>query len=228
MSLRERAILGCVGITVVVALLWFAVLAPKRHEAADLSASVTQAEEARSAAVANAVSGDAAKASYRRDYATVARLGKAVPTQTDVPSLVYQLENVARAAKVDMRAISGESPSAAAPAATPETTAPGGVAPMAVVFTLEGSYFGVRRALDAIGRLSRVKGKQVSVSGRLLTIDTIKISPGRKDLPQIKAEITAKAYVARMPALPGSAASAAVPAAPATPATTAPAAQVTP
>ena len=92
MSLRERAILGCIGMTVIVALLWFAVLAPKRHDATDLAAQVTQAEQARSDAVARAASGDAAKTGYQRDYATVARLGKAVPTQADMPSLVYQLE----------------------------------------------------------------------------------------------------------------------------------------
>jgi Tfp pilus assembly protein PilO len=224
MSLRERAIIGCVGITVVVVLLWFAVLAPKRHEATDLGARVSEAEQTRNDAVARAVAGDAAKATYRRDYATVARLGKAVPTQDDVPSLVYQVENVARAAKVDLRAIHGEPASAAAPAATPATTAPGGVAPLAVLFTLEGSYHNVRRALDALGRLSRVKGKHPAISGRLLTIDTIKISPGRKGLPQIKADLVGKAYVAAMPASLGTAAPAATASAPAI----TPAAQVTP
>ena len=228
MSLRDRTILGCAGILVVVAALWFAVLTPKRHEAADLGTRVSEAEQARDDAVARAVAGEAAKASYPRDYATVARLGKAVPTQTDVPSLVYQVENVARATNVDLRAIHGEDLAAPTPGATPATSGPAGVAPMAVLFTLEGSYFGVRRALEALARLSRVKGKQVSASGRLLTIDTIKISPGRKTLPQIKAEITGKAYVAQMPALPGAVPAAAAPAATASPLTTTPPAQVTP
>jgi len=224
MSLRERAILGCVGITVVVVLLWFAVLSPKRHEATELGARVSQAEKTRGEAIGRAVAGDGAKASYRRDYATIARLGKAVPTHDDVASLVYQVEHVARAAKVDLRAIHGEPASAAAPAATPATAAPGGVAPVAVLFTLEGSYYNVRRALDALSRLSRVKGKHPAISGRLLTIDTIKISAGRKLLPQIRAEIVGKAYVAPMPASLGSAA----PAATASTPTITPAAQVTP
>ena len=224
MSLRERAILGCIGMTVIVALLWFAVLAPKRQEATDLAAQVTQAEQARSDAVARAASGDTAKAGYQRDYATVARLGKAVPTQPDMPSLVYQLEKAARDAKVDLRALSVQTPTdaAAAPAAR---TSPG-LSPTPFTFTIEGSYFAVRRMLAALGRFARVKRKVVSVSGRLLTLETIKISPGRKLLPQIKADISAKAYVAPMPPAPGGAATAAAPLT--TPATSAPAAQVTP
>jgi Tfp pilus assembly protein PilO len=238
MSLRERTILGCLGIAVVVVALWFGVLAPKRNEATDLGARVTEAEQARADAVARAVSGEAAKASYGRDYATVARLGKAVPTQPDMPSLVYQLENAARAAKVDFRSMTvqsgvtaaapGTPPATTAPGTPPATTAPGALAPTAFTFTIEGGYLRVRRMLAAIGGFSRVKGKLVSVSGRLLTLDTVKISPGREDLPQIKAEISAKSYVAQTPALPAAPAAVAALAATATPATSTPAAQVTP
>jgi Tfp pilus assembly protein PilO len=211
--------------TVLVALLWFGALAPKRHEARDLAASVTQAETARSAASAKAVAGEAARSSYPRDYATVARLGKAVPTQADVPSLVYQLETAARAAKVDFRAMAIVSPAAAVPGATLEAAATtgAGVVPTPFTFTIEGSYFGVRRMLSALRGFSRIKDGQASVSGRLLTLDDIKISPGRMKLPQIKADISAKAYVAEMPALTpvASDTTAAL-------ATTTPASQVTP
>jgi hypothetical protein len=229
MSLRERTILGCLGIAVVVVAVWFGVLAPKRHEATDLGARVTEAEQVRDEALARAVSGEAAKATYGRDYATVARLGKAVPTQPDMPSLVYQLESAARAANVDFRSMTVQSgATAATPGAPPATTAPGALAPAAFTFTIEGGYLQVRRMLAALGRFARVKGKLVSVSGRLLTLDTVKISPGREDLPQIKAEISAKAYVAPTPALPAAPAAVAALAATTTPATSTPAAQVTP
>jgi Tfp pilus assembly protein PilO len=199
MSVRERTILGCAGMAVLVALLWFGALAPKRHQANDLGTSVSQAEQVRNDASAKAAAGEAAKSSYPRDYATVARLGKAVPTQADVPSLVYQLETAARAAKVDFRSMAIDSPAAAVPGAVAADA--GGVVPTPFTFTIEGSYFGVRRMLSALRGFSRIKGGQVSVSGRLLTLEDVKISPGRDLLPQIKADITAKAYVAEMPAL---------------------------
>ena len=50
-------------------------------------------------------SAQAARDRYDRDYATVARLGKAVPVQDDVPSLVYQLETTAHDSHVDFRRI---------------------------------------------------------------------------------------------------------------------------
>jgi len=81
-------------------------LAPKRQEAADLATRVTQAEQVRDDALARAATAERARATYDRDYATVARLGKAVPQTADVPSLVYQLETAARHTNVDFRAVS--------------------------------------------------------------------------------------------------------------------------
>ncbi len=64
--------------------------------------------------------------------------------------------------------------------------------------------------LREIGRFSRVKGTKVSVSGRLLTLDQVKLSAGRDGLPSVKADITANAYVAPIPStLPGQTAPAA-------------------
>jgi hypothetical protein len=146
-----------------------------------------------------------------------------------VPSLVFQIESAARGSKVDFRKVTVEDsaatpPGAPAPAATTATTS--GISPTPVTFTFEGSFFALQRMLREIDRFSRVKGTKVSVSGRLLTLDQVKLSAGRAGLPAVKAEITAKAYVAPVPsALPGQTAPQTT--APATP-TTAPAAQVTP
>lgn len=219
MTLRDRLLIGTVGLAAVIAALWFAVLAPKREQAADLAAQVTQAEQALGAAQDRAGKGEAAKSTYARNHATLVRLGKAVPASADVPSLVYQLESAARTAKVDFRAIGVETATAAAPGTsdTSDTSSSGGggLVPTPFSFTFEGSYFALRRLLDEVAGFSRIKGTRVSVSGRLLTIDAVRLSAGRDGLPQVKAEVTAKAYVADVPSLA------------ATPTTT-PASQVTP
>ncbi|MGH2942679.1 MAG: hypothetical protein ACRDLN_07905 [Solirubrobacteraceae bacterium] len=204
-------------------------LTPKRERASELAAQVTQAEARRDTANEKALVAERAKARYADAYATVARLGKAVPPKADVPSLVFQLESAARAAKVDFRKVTVESTQPVAPgdatAATTTTSTTSGISPTPFQFTFEGSFFGLNRMLREIGRFSRVKGQKVSVSGRLLTLDQVKLSAGRDGLPNVKAEITANAYVAPIPAaLPGQAA----PPAAATTPTTAPASQVTP
>jgi len=95
MKSRDRTVLCILGLAGLAAALWFLALAPKRQEASDLAAKVTQAEARRDGANAKAAVAEQARATYRRDYAIVARLGKATPPSADVASLVYQLESAA-------------------------------------------------------------------------------------------------------------------------------------
>jgi hypothetical protein len=222
MTTRDRFALGIVVATAVAAL-WFVAVAPKRREAADLGAQVAQAQARRDAAGAGAATVEQARATYRKDYATVARLGKAVPPQSDVASLVFQLEAAARAAKVDFRSVTVESPPTTAPgsgdtpakasldagtatgsgsgtaAQAPAATAD--VEPRPFTFAFEGDFVGLRRLLAAIDRFARVHDGTLAVSGRLLTVDSVVMTAGRGGLPNVKADVVAKAYVAPLPAV---------------------------
>jgi hypothetical protein len=219
MSTRDRVALSAVIVTAAVAAAWLLAIAPKREEAAGLGTQVAQAQARRDTAAGGA-SADQIRATYRKDYATIARLGKAVPPRADVASLVFQLEAAALAAKVDFRSVTVEdatkaAPSASGPAsgdAAAKAPAPGAAAPAAssdiepqpFTFSFEGKFAGLRRLLAAIDRFSRVDGGTLSVSGRLLTVDSVVMTAGRGGLPNVKADITAKAYVADIPAaLPG-------------------------
>jgi Tfp pilus assembly protein PilO len=224
MKPRDRLVLAIVGVAALAAAFWFVELGPKRERADALAVQVTQAVARRDAATAKVVRAEHAKADYAADYATVARLGKAVPPQADVPSLVFQIESAARGSKVDFRKVTVEDTPATAPGA-PAATSTSGITSTPVTFTFEGSFFSLQRMLREIDRFSRVKGSKVSVSGRLLTLDQVKLSAGRAGLPNVKAEITANAYVAPSPsALPGQTAATTAP----TTSTTAPATQVPP
>ena len=85
---------------------------------------VTQERARLDQATAGLAAAEAAKARYGDDYATVARLGKAVTEQDDVASLVYQIESVAKANKIDFRSIKLESAGAAAAAPQPAAQPP--------------------------------------------------------------------------------------------------------
>jgi hypothetical protein len=211
MTDRNRLLLGVIATVAALAAVWIYALAPKREEAAKLATSIAQAEQVRDSALARAAEADRARAGYDRDYSTVARLGKAVPQNADVPSLVYQLETAARRAKVDFRAVSvlDTTPAPiAAPgttSATTTTTAGGGIEPAPFSFKFEGDFFGLQKLLARIDKFSRIKGTQVSVNGRLLTIDGVTLNPARGGLPRIQGIVTARAYVAELPdVLPGS------------------------
>ena len=75
---------------------WFLALAPKRNEAKVAGEELVKQEKKRDQAVSQAARLDAAKASFTRDYRDVVRLGKAIPSTVDMPSLIVQLDQAAR------------------------------------------------------------------------------------------------------------------------------------
>ncbi len=125
MTARDRNILfGVVGLAIAAAF-WFLALAPQRDEAATLKTSIAEARTELDTARQGALEAEKAREAYDSDYATVARLGKAVPADDDVPSLVFQLESAAQDAGVDFRSIRLEASGGPAPVqvATPAQNA---------------------------------------------------------------------------------------------------------
>lgn len=121
MTTRDRTVVMVLVIVAVMAGFWFAILAPKREDANALAGKIATAKTQLQAAQASVQAGLAAERGYASDYATVARLGKAVPAIDDVPSLVYQLQAAATGSKVgfDSIILSGAGTPAPAVAATP-------------------------------------------------------------------------------------------------------------
>jgi len=107
---------------------WFLVLGPRREEASKLSDKVATEQKRLQDAQQTVASGQAAKQAYPRNYATVARLGEAVPADSQVPSLVVQVNAAARATDVDFRALKLTAGSGGTPP-TPPPAPSGGSSP---------------------------------------------------------------------------------------------------
>ena len=93
---RDKKIVLALVPLILIAAYWFLLLTPKRHEAAKLTDQVTQAQSARDDAMQKANQLEAAKNQFPTQYAMMVRLGKAVPTSVDMPSLLVQLDEAAR------------------------------------------------------------------------------------------------------------------------------------
>lgn len=119
MTTRDRTVLMVFAAIALLAATWFLALAPKRQQAQALNLKVAEQTTRLEAAKMSATSAAAARERYARDYATVARLGKAVPVDDEVPSLVYQLETAAAKTKVDFRTMKLEASKNAPPPAAP-------------------------------------------------------------------------------------------------------------
>ena len=128
MTTRDRIALTVVIAAVLVGGFWFLVLGPQRSKASKLGSQLNKEQQRLTAAQSDAAQSRAARTDYARNYATVARLGKAVPSSDDVPSLVYQLSSTAQATGVDFRTIklqNASSGAAAAPASATPAPSPG-------------------------------------------------------------------------------------------------------
>jgi hypothetical protein len=256
MTKRDRIVVGVLACLAVIAGFWFLGLKPKRAEADAASARAAAAQIKLQTATAALATATSARASFEADYATIARLGKAVPDDDDAASVVYQITAAARRAGIDFRSLtvggssgastattpvqstsdssssssSSSSSATGATAATPQpTTLPPGVVAgtdgmnrLPFTFVFDGDYFSLTKLLDLLHSFTTVKGDTVTVRGRLLTVEGVTLGQSRKGFPDIKATITATAYLSSEPiTLPGGAtAPAQTPASP--PTTTAP------
>jgi hypothetical protein len=103
---------------------WFLALAPRFDRASELGEQVESAQVRRDQAESNAAAALAARGAYPANYATVARLGKAVPVDDEIPSLLYQLDSAAKATGNDFRVIKLTGGGAASATPTPAAAAP--------------------------------------------------------------------------------------------------------
>jgi Tfp pilus assembly protein PilO len=198
MTPRDR--LGLIGLVVagLLVAVWFLAVAPERQKAAALDAQVSTASTALQAANASLASARAAEAQYPAAYASIVSLGKAVPATEEVPSLLYQLAHVADAKDVSFGSITNGSSGSATSAAA----APAGFSQLPFSLTFTGSYdhlYSLFQALDDAAVQTASGGLQIS--GRLLTIDSVKLSPagtsanGTSGSEEVSGTIGATAYV---------------------------------
>lgn len=121
---RDKKILSLLIPVALIAAYWFLVLSPKKEESAAIQEQLSQAQTEQQTAESAAAAVAGAKSNFAADYTTVIRLGKAVPSTVDMPSLLVQLDRAARGTGIDFDKIqTGERTAAPVAAAAPATGA---------------------------------------------------------------------------------------------------------
>jgi hypothetical protein len=92
---RDQKMLVAIVPILLIAAYLFLVLAPKRDEASKAADELSKQEQRRDAAQAKVDGASQAKTSFRDDYTEIVRVGKAIPAQVDMPSLLVQLDRAA-------------------------------------------------------------------------------------------------------------------------------------
>lgn len=202
MTRRNSMLLAVVAVAAVAGAYWFLLLAPKRELATSLASQITLKETELQTAQAEEAKNLRARASYRSNYATVARLGKAVPGDDDVRSLMVQIDGAAGSSHVDFRSISvGGSSGAAVPADPNAAVGPpgsivgtAGFSTMPFSLAFRGSYFNLGSFFQRMDRFVAVNDRGIDVTGRLVVLNGITLEPDGA-FPNIKAQISATTYL---------------------------------
>lgn len=192
MTARDRMVLIVLGGLAVLAAVWLLAVSPERERAAKLATEVSTAQAQLATAESQVADASAAQAQYQTAYASIVRLGKAVPAGEEVPSLIYQLEQASNQKSVEFASITagagaagaaGTSGTASGAAASPSTaagasaTASAGFTQMPFTFVFNGDFFGLYNLFQQLNRFTlRTTSGGLRVSGRLLTIQGVKLA----------------------------------------------------
>jgi Tfp pilus assembly protein PilO len=105
MKTSDRKILYGLAAVVVLAGFWFLILSPKRGELGELDSKVAAAQAATTQNEQLAALAEQSKESYKADYQEMVVLGKAVPGDDDVSSLLEQVNGLAERSDVEFNSL---------------------------------------------------------------------------------------------------------------------------
>lgn len=193
MSSNNRAIVAVAVLCALAIAFWMMLLSPKRDEAKKLDAQVMQLKSSLAQHQAEVAEAEAARKEFPTEYQKLVVVGKAVPGDDEIASLLVQLNHIADRTggtfsniKLTAGSGEGEAPAAppageAAPASPTEVAAsllplgatigPAGLAVMPYDVTFDGQFFQVADFIAGLDSLVKTKAGTVRVDGRLVTID---------------------------------------------------------
>jgi Tfp pilus assembly protein PilO len=177
---RAQAVLGAMvaGALLLAVMGWMFVVSPKRSHAADLKDKIALAREQL-----------AAQRSHQSPEsgltpAEVGQLELAMPDGNEMPTLVRQLDWLARRAGVTLESVTP----------SPES---GGSAYKAIPLNVvvDGKFFRISSFLALVRKQVRVHDGTVRGSGRLFDVQAIDLQQSTTPRPNVRATLTMQAYV---------------------------------
>jgi type II secretory pathway pseudopilin PulG len=208
---RDRIVLLVVLAVAAVAAAWMLVIQPRRAQASKLGTQITSEQSQLDTARSQVAQGVAARKSFPSNYTQIVRLGEAVPADDNVPSLIYQIQGAATGAHVDFRSLqvtggtgsstpsssSSSGSGSSAPAALPPgvTVGAAGFPAEQFQFQLQGNFFDLSKFFNRLQQFVVAGKGQLSIRGRLMTVNAISFGAAPQGFPQITATVSATTYL---------------------------------
>lgn len=220
MTANNKIIVAMIAVVALAAAFWMMLLSPKRDEVKKLDHQVAQHEESLSVHQAEVQRGLQARQSFPAEYQQLVVLGKAAPAEDDTASLLVQLNRIAGGASVRFQTFQlksgggsaeetteAEAPVAEETPASPTEVAastmplgasigPAGLAVMPYELTFKGSFFKLADFIHGLDSLVKTKNSEVSVTGRLITINGFELSADtNKGFPYLEANFSVTTFL---------------------------------
>jgi Tfp pilus assembly protein PilO len=219
MSSTNRAIAAVIVLAVLGFVFWTMLLSPKRDETQKLGAQIEDLKASLSQHEAEVAEGEAARDEFPSEYQRLVVLGKAVPGDDDVASLLVQMNRISDAAggtfrevKLAPASVEAEAPttapaaSAGTPISATEAAAsllplgaaigPAGLAVMPYTVAFDGNFFEIADFIKGLDSLVKTGEDEVTVEGRLVTIDgfSLEADPAA-GFPALQASFSLTTYL---------------------------------
>lgn len=214
----NRTILAMLVVAALGAAFWMMLLSPKREEAKELGTQVTEVESSLALHRAEVAEGELAREEFPAEYRRLVVLGKAVPGDDDVASLLVQMDRIAERAGGTFRNVtlsasegstdapSAPAASAGAPVSATEVEAsllplgaaigPAGLGVMPYTLTFDGSFFEIADFIKGLDSLVETSEENVAVDGRLVTIDSFSLAADPAvGFPALQASFSVTTYL---------------------------------
>lgn len=203
MTTRDRLVAMSLGAAVLLAAVWFLLVSPEKKQIAGINEEVATARQSLTAAQEKLNGARSAQSKYSTAYASIVRMGEAVPPSAQVPALVYEIDQLSNSKHVSFNSISASGSSASSPGSSSSSSS-GGFKALPFSFTFSGSFFDLEHLLHQVDGLAvQNENGEVQISGRLLTIQNVSLAVGaegsttgssKSGEAQLTGTVTATAY----------------------------------
>jgi Tfp pilus assembly protein PilO len=175
---------------------WKFELAPKRAQADQLAQQIATQEAQLVQTQSLIATYEGARDGYKDNYAKVVRLGKAVPSDDDTRSLVVQLDAAAKRSGVDFDTLNiNGGASSGTTNVIPGAINAGAFSAMPFAFSFSGDFATLGNFFSRLERFVSLKGDEIAVSGRLVRVERIALTPAAKGWPALSAQVGASTYI---------------------------------
>ncbi len=183
-NLKKNGLVVVVGVCGVLALAlgWVVLLGPKQKTLADLHQQTAAVRQQIADDLARAATARGATGAPTIKTADIYKLETAMPSIVDMPDLLLELDQTAKAAGVSLQSITP----------SPLTDTGTGYSTEHIVMSVDGNFYTVTDLLYRLRNFVYVRSGTLQANGRIFTVDNLTLAPNGK---LITAQITLDTYV---------------------------------